>query len=107
MESGKRKRTPSQDSNRKDKSKQKKEKKADTKKRKRSSSSDGRKPKSKKGGGKGGKKGDRTLWQTKKDGKNICFKYNGKGCDRADCKLLHVCQVCLKEGHGGRDCRKA
>jgi hypothetical protein len=103
MESGKRKRTPSQDSNRKTKAK--KEKKADSKKRKRSSSSDDRKKKGK--GGSKGKKGDGTIWKTKKDGKPICFRFNSaKGCPKDKCSLEHACQICLKEGHGAHKCTK-
>lgn len=76
-----------------------------------------------KGGGKGGKKGgdnkkgsnsnkppasadNRTL-HTKKDGKPICFHFNRRqGCNRGkDCKMQHLCQLCLSRSHGMTNCK--
>ena len=50
--------------------------------------------------GKGaGKKGKPTLpegitLRSKSNGKPICFKYNDKHCNKKNCSMVHVCQIC-------------
>ena len=66
-----------------------------------------------KGSGKGkgkGKKGKRDLppgvkLAAKREGKPICFKYGESKCKDENCKFLHVCQICLKDGHPWQKCK--
>ena len=50
---------------------------------------------------------NRTLHQ-EINGKKICFPYNHKkGCTRKDCRMSHVCQICLGDQHGAANCPSA
>ena len=59
------------------------------------------KGKGKKGKGKQkGKKGEERVHSTTPDGRQICFAWNNKkeGC-KGGCQRLHVCRICLDQGH--------
>ena len=60
------------------------------------------KGKGKKGKGKQkGKKGAETVHSMTPDGRQICYAWNNKkeGCKAPGCQRLHVCRVCLDQGH--------
>jgi hypothetical protein len=61
----------------------------------------GKKGSGEKGGKKGGGK-NRTP-----DGQSICFRFNDKKaakCNEADCRFLHVCNICFAETHPAFQC---
>jgi hypothetical protein len=70
------------------------------------------KTKGQKGKGAGGKgdKGKKNnfdgITSTTKDGRKVCFDYNRKekGCDKRDCKFLHVCGRCTKAEKPMHEC---
>jgi hypothetical protein len=64
--------------------------------------------KGKKGKGKGKSKSKSGLQSRTPDGRLICYKFNNPNekCP-GDCTMVHVCQKCLKPGHGYTQCTQS